>query len=490
MSLPSAIGRRAAAGGVDVGLQQLAQIDGGAALVGQLDADHVAAGHDGHAHRQRAQRAGDVVGEADDARRTGAGRRLQLVEGDHRPGLGVDDLAAHAEIVEHGLELARGLGQGLGRFAGAGDRLDRRQQVEARQLEAGVQRCRQRLGRGCRLARRGRRRPLGRARSAAAGRRRPAPRLPPSAASITSLRRARRTAGSTSSSASSGAGSPGRRRRARSMPRMPSRTSRPEVSVAAPAASPSRRPTQSEPAASLPAAQMPSAQRTPSAVKQTSTATTRLAAAKPRRAEPGLEPAPLQVADRPAQPRAQRPGIRRQRRQDGEERGQCQERQRQAEDRQPGPGERPAQHQPHAPAHGHQHGQPGREAEQLVEQVGRIGAERAGRVAHQLRGWPGSRRGRASRSPKGPRPGRSAMARSRMPPSRRRLPRSRVRKGAPAKASAVDAAIGLSSVRGSCGCQHLAEAAERGVDQRRLVDQRHADVGGAGVRRLASPTER
>ena len=34
-----------------------------------------------------------------------------------------------------------------------------------------------------------------------------------------------------------------------------------------------------------------------------------------------------------------------------------------------------------------------------------------------------------------------------MPPSRRRLPRSRVRKGAPAKASAVDAAIGLSLVR-------------------------------------------
>ena len=52
--------------------------------------------------------------------------------------------------------------------------------------------------------------------------------------------------------------------------------------MAAPAASPSRRPTQSEPAASLPAAQMPSAQRTPNAVKQTSTATTRLAAANPR----------------------------------------------------------------------------------------------------------------------------------------------------------------------------------------------------------------
>ena len=41
-------------------------------------------GHDRDAHRDRAHRAGDVVGEADHARRLDAGRRFQLVEGDDR----------------------------------------------------------------------------------------------------------------------------------------------------------------------------------------------------------------------------------------------------------------------------------------------------------------------------------------------------------------------------------------------------------------------
>ena len=212
-----------AAAGVDVGLQQLAQIDGGAALVGQLDADHVAAGDDGDAHRQRAQRAGDVVGEADHARGAGAGRRLQLVEGDHRAGLGVDDLAAHAEIVEHGLELARGLGQGLRRLAWAGDRLDRRQQVEARQLEA---RCpaAPAAGSGAGAGLRGGGADGGSAAGGAAARPAAAaagrPRLPRSAASSTSLRRARRDGRRRPRPRLVGRrrASPGRRRRPSSMP--------------------------------------------------------------------------------------------------------------------------------------------------------------------------------------------------------------------------------------------------------------------------------
>ena len=53
-----------------------------------------------------AHRAGDVVGKADDARRLDAGRRLELVERDHRAGADIDDLALDAEIVEHALEQA------------------------------------------------------------------------------------------------------------------------------------------------------------------------------------------------------------------------------------------------------------------------------------------------------------------------------------------------------------------------------------------------
>ena len=84
ISLPSA--ERQPAGVLLVGrrIEQLAQIDGLGLEVGQLDADDVAPGHDRDAHRDRAHRAGDVVGEADDARRLDAGRRLQLVERHHR----------------------------------------------------------------------------------------------------------------------------------------------------------------------------------------------------------------------------------------------------------------------------------------------------------------------------------------------------------------------------------------------------------------------
>ena len=63
-------------------------------------------GHDGDAGGDRAHRAGDVVGEADDARGLDAGRRLELVERDDRAGADIDDLALHAEIVEHAFEQA------------------------------------------------------------------------------------------------------------------------------------------------------------------------------------------------------------------------------------------------------------------------------------------------------------------------------------------------------------------------------------------------
>ena len=75
--------------------------------VRQLDADDVAAGHDGDARRSGAHRAGDVVGEPDDARGLGAARRLQLEQRDDGAGLDVLDLALDAEVGEHVLEQAR-----------------------------------------------------------------------------------------------------------------------------------------------------------------------------------------------------------------------------------------------------------------------------------------------------------------------------------------------------------------------------------------------
>ena len=96
-----------------LGAEQLAQIHGLAPRIGQLDADGVAARHHRHAGGYRAHRAGDVVGEADDAGGLYAGRRLELVEGDDGTGMDVDDLAAHPEIVEHAFEGTGVLLQGL-----------------------------------------------------------------------------------------------------------------------------------------------------------------------------------------------------------------------------------------------------------------------------------------------------------------------------------------------------------------------------------------
>src|ERR1051325_4344400 len=66
---------------------------------------------------QIAHRACDVVGKPDDARRFDSRRRLQLVQGNHRARIRLDDLAAHTEIAEHAFQCARigvelGLAQG------------------------------------------------------------------------------------------------------------------------------------------------------------------------------------------------------------------------------------------------------------------------------------------------------------------------------------------------------------------------------------------
>ena len=81
--------------------------------VGQLDADDVAAGDGGDAHRGDVHVARDVVGQADHPRRLGAGRRLQLVERHHRAGIDGGDAAAHAVILQHRLQQAGLVGQRL-----------------------------------------------------------------------------------------------------------------------------------------------------------------------------------------------------------------------------------------------------------------------------------------------------------------------------------------------------------------------------------------
>ena len=144
-------------GGVVVvlGGEQLAEEHLLAVRVGQLDADGVASRHHGDARRQRAHGTRDVVGEADHARRLDAGRGLELVERHHRARPRIDDLAAHAEIVEHAFE--RG-GVGLQRFRAerrAPDRLRHGEQIERRELVTA--RLARRFGRDLRgLARRAR----------------------------------------------------------------------------------------------------------------------------------------------------------------------------------------------------------------------------------------------------------------------------------------------------------------------------------------------
>ena len=117
--------------GVFVGRQHFAEVDLLALVVRQLDADGVAAGHHRDARRQRAHRAGDVVGEADDARRLDAGRGLQFIERDDRAGTRVDDLAAHAEVLQHAFQRLRAL---LDRFRARREAVGRLRHRQKRQF--------------------------------------------------------------------------------------------------------------------------------------------------------------------------------------------------------------------------------------------------------------------------------------------------------------------------------------------------------------------
>ncbi len=93
--------------------EQLAQVDGLALVVGEFDADRVAARDHGDARRHGAHRACDVIGERDHPRRLRSRRRLELVERDDRSGAHIDDLALHAEILERAFKKRRVLFQRL-----------------------------------------------------------------------------------------------------------------------------------------------------------------------------------------------------------------------------------------------------------------------------------------------------------------------------------------------------------------------------------------
>ena len=118
--------------------QKFAEINLFAVRIRQLDADSVASRHHGDACRQRAHRAGDVVGEADHARRLDARRGFELVKRDDRTRPRIDDLAAHAEIAEHAFEcgavLADRLRADRGALAGPryAQKIERRQGVAVR----------------------------------------------------------------------------------------------------------------------------------------------------------------------------------------------------------------------------------------------------------------------------------------------------------------------------------------------------------------------
>ncbi len=87
--------------------QQFAQVDVFAMGVRQLDADGVATGDDGDAGGQRAHGARDIVGKADHARRLDARCGFEFVQRDDGAGIGFDDLAAHAEVLQHAFQRAR-----------------------------------------------------------------------------------------------------------------------------------------------------------------------------------------------------------------------------------------------------------------------------------------------------------------------------------------------------------------------------------------------
>ena len=114
-------------------LEHVAQVDGFALVVGDLDADGAFAGHALDEDGFGAHGEAEIVGQAGDAGVFDAGLGLELVGGDHGSGVDLDDLAADIELGaffdQHAglfaeLVLADGLGAVAGVEQGAGRELE------------------------------------------------------------------------------------------------------------------------------------------------------------------------------------------------------------------------------------------------------------------------------------------------------------------------------------------------------------------------------
>ncbi len=113
--------RQDAVGGREgLGFEDVAQRHLLAARVGQLDTDRIAPRNDRDARASGAHRAGDIVGERDDARRFGSARGLELEQRHHGSRLDVADLTLDAEVGEHVFEQPRRPAQHRLRELGAG----------------------------------------------------------------------------------------------------------------------------------------------------------------------------------------------------------------------------------------------------------------------------------------------------------------------------------------------------------------------------------
>ena len=107
IDLPSAERQRRVSGAESLGFEHLAQQHGSRAARSATRCRWRCGPARRRRGRSRAHRAGDVVGEPDDARRLRAACRLQLEQRHDRAGLDVLDLALDAEVGEHVLEQPR-----------------------------------------------------------------------------------------------------------------------------------------------------------------------------------------------------------------------------------------------------------------------------------------------------------------------------------------------------------------------------------------------
>src|SRR6516225_3014412 len=91
---------------IDRGAEKFAQKNSFGSAVRQLDADHVASGHNSNPHRDRAHRASDIVGEPHDPRGLDPWCWLKLVKSHDWARANLYYLTADAEILQHRLEKA------------------------------------------------------------------------------------------------------------------------------------------------------------------------------------------------------------------------------------------------------------------------------------------------------------------------------------------------------------------------------------------------